>query len=172
MKKPNSPMQVTRAADYAVRVMIYLASPSAKGRVSLPALAEATGAPESFLSKVMQALTHAGLISSRRGQTGGFQISARGRTASMREVIEAVDGTICLNLCLMTGKTCRRKSWCPAHPIWDQAQQAMLDVLSKATVAGLALVAQPLSPDQPISSTHASEISAASIGQVAQVQPI
>ena len=147
-------MQLTRAADYAVRVMIHLAAQSTNGRRSLPALAEATGAPQSFLSKVMQALTHAGLISSRRGQAGGFQVSARGRMVSMREVIEAVDGPICLNVCLTAGKSCRRKTWCPAHPIWAQAQQAMLDVLSAATIAGLAAQAQTPLPEPHISSVH------------------
>lgn len=138
MKKPNSPMQLTRAADYAVRVMIHLASPGVAERVSLPMLAAATGAPESFLSKVMQALTRTGMISSRRGQAGGFQISSRGRSASMRDVIEAIDGPIHLNVCLVSGRSCRRKSTCPAHPVWQEAQKAMLDVLSRATVAGLA----------------------------------
>ena len=76
MKRPNSSMQLTRAADYAVRVMIQLAASAADGRVSLPALAKATGAPESFLSKVLQALARAGLISSRRGQAGGFSYFA------------------------------------------------------------------------------------------------
>ena len=109
MKRPNSSMQLTRAADYGVRVMIQLAVPAADGRVSLPALAKATGAPESFLSKVLQALARAGLISSRRGQAGGFRISPRGRVASMLEVIEAIDGAICLNVCMTPGRSCARK---------------------------------------------------------------
>lgn len=138
MMNSNSPMQLTRAADYAVRVMIHLAGPAAYGRVSLPALAEVTGAPVSFLSKVMQALSRAALISSQRGQTGGFQISPKGRAASMREVIEAIDGAICLNVCLVSGRSCRRKAWCPAHPVWVKAQQAMLDVLSSAAISDLA----------------------------------
>jgi Rrf2 family protein len=142
MKKPNSPMQLTRAADYGIRVMIHLASLKEDGRVSLPAAADATGAPESFLSKVMQALSRAGLISSRRGQAGGFEISQKGRAASMREVIEAIDGPICLNLCVMSGRSCRRKAACPAHPIWEQAQRAMLDVLAGASIAVLAALPQ------------------------------
>ncbi len=131
-------MQLTRAADYAVRVMIQLAVPAADGRVSLPALAKATGAPESFLSKVLQALARAGLISSRRGQAGGFRISPRGRAASMLEVIEAIDGAICLNVCMVPGRSCARKAHCPAHPVWVEAQQAMLAVLSGTTVAEMA----------------------------------
>ena len=143
MKKTNSPMQLTRAADYAVRVMIHLAALSEDERPSLPELARAADAPESFLSKVLQSLAHAGLISSRRGQAGGFQISERGRAATMREVIEAIDGAICLNVCLMHGRSCGRKTWCPAHTVWAQAQQAMLAVLSKATIAGLAAQSVP-----------------------------
>jgi Rrf2 family protein len=131
-------MQLTRAADYGVRVMIQLTALKGDGRISLPDLAHATGAPESFLSKVLQSLAHAGLISSRRGQMGGFHISPRGATASMREVIEAVDGAICLNLCLTPGRSCPRKAHCPAHPVWIEAQQAMMEVLSRATIASLA----------------------------------
>jgi Rrf2 family protein len=138
MKKPSSSMQLTRAADYGVRVMIQLTALKGNGRVSLPELARATGAPESFLSKVLQSLARAGLISSRRGQLGGFHISQRGAAASMREVIEAVDGTICLNLCLIPGRSCSRKAYCPAHPVWIEAQQAMMQVLSRATIASLA----------------------------------
>ncbi len=141
MKKPNSSMQLTRAADYGVRVMIQLAALARNGRVSLPDLARATGAPESFLSKVLQSLAHAGLISSRRGQSGGFHISPRGAEASMREVIEAVDGVICLNVCLTSGRSCSRKAHCPAHPVWIEAQQAMMEVLSRATIASLAATA-------------------------------
>lgn len=142
MKKPNSSMQLTRGADYAVRVMIQLALPESDGRLSLPDLARATDAPESFLSKVLQALARAGFISSQRGQSGGFKITSRGRETSMREIIEAIDGPICLNVCLVHGRSCARKGHCPAHPVWAQAQQAMLDVLSHATVAGLAAQAQ------------------------------
>jgi len=141
MEKFSSSMQLTRAADYAVRVMIHLAALTEGERAMLPALADATGAPGSFLSKVLQALTRADLISSRRGPLGGFEILARGRQASVREVIEAIDGPIMLNVCLTHGQSCNRKSWCPAHPVWVKAQRAMLDVLDGATIADLAMQA-------------------------------
>ena len=137
-------MQLTRAADYAVRVMIHLATLPAQERALLPSLAAATGAPKSFLSKVLQALCRAGFIVSRRGQAGGFEILPSGREATVRDVIESIDGPICLNLCLVSGVTCNRSSHCPAHPIWEKAQEAMLDVLNSATVAELAVQAAAL----------------------------
>lgn len=143
MKRPNSSMQLTRAADYGVRVMIQLSALQGNGRVSLPELARATAAPQSFLSKVLQSLARAGLISSQRGQSGGFHITARGAAASMRDVIEAIDGTICLNVCLTRGRSCTRKAYCPAHPVWIDAQQAMMDVLSGTSIAALASPTAP-----------------------------
>lgn len=130
-------MQLTRAADYGVRVMAYLAKQKDEARLSLSSLAEASGAPESFLSKVMQALARAGLIISQRGHAGGFAIAPRGRRASMREVIEAVDGPIRLNLCLGRDTACTRQHWCPAHPVWARAQEAMLGVLESARISDL-----------------------------------
>ncbi len=146
MKRSNSSMQLTRAADYAVRVMIHLAGQATEKRILLPTLAQATDAPESFLSKVLQALSHAGLISSRRGQAGGFQISALGRAASLREVIEAIDGPLCLNVCLVSGRSCHRKAHCVAHPVWAQAQTAMMEVLSTAMIADLAAQTRTVTP--------------------------
>ena len=137
-EKCNSSMQLTRAADYAIRVMVYLATLPDHQRALLPDLASATDAPESFLSKVLQSLAHAELISSRRGKLGGFAVLPRGRDATMREVIEAIDGSICLNVCLNGGKECERKSTCPAHPVWARAQRAMLDVLMSVTVSSMA----------------------------------
>ena len=138
MNDANSSMQLTRAADYAVRVMIHLVGQAEDRRVSLSTVAAATGAPESFLSKVLQALTRAGLLVSQRGQAGGFEVSARGKEASMRDVIEAVDGPIHLNVCLTSGKACARQTWCPAHPVWVRAQEAMLKVLEDARIEDLA----------------------------------
>jgi Rrf2 family protein len=136
-------MQLTRAADYAVRVMVHLATLPPEKRIFLPDLAMATATPESFLSKVMQALARGGLITSRRGKAGGFAILQRGRDATMREVIEAIDGPICLNVCLNGGRDCERKSWCPAHPVWARAQRAMIDVLMSVTVSAMASKTPP-----------------------------
>lgn len=142
-EKCNSSMQLTRAADYAVRVMVFLATLPENQRALLPDLALATDAPDSFLSKVLQALSHAELISSRRGKLGGFTILPRGREATMRDVIEAIDGPICLNVCLNGSKECERKPTCPAHPVWARAQRAMLDVLMSVTVTAMAAKATP-----------------------------
>jgi Rrf2 family protein len=131
-------MQLTRAADYAVRVMVHLARLPEGKRALLPDLAHATNAPESFLSKVLQSLAHAQLIASRRGKLGGFTILPLGREATMLQVVEVIDGPICLNVCLNGSRECERKPTCPAHPVWARAQRAVLDVLTSASISAMA----------------------------------
>jgi len=122
-------MQLTRAADYAARVMIHLAGLPPGTRTSRSALAEAAECPEQFLSKVLQSLTRAGLVISHRGNTGGFELPELHRRASLLQVVEAIEGPMRLNVCLSSNSACSRQSWCPAHPVWDRAQRAMVDVL-------------------------------------------
>src|SRR5215831_19970733 len=131
-------MQITRAADYAVRVMIHLAGLPPGARVSRGDLSVAADCPEQFLAKVLQSLTRAGLVISHRGNTGGFELDEAKRVASVLEVIEAVEGPIRLNLCLNSDHACTRQSWCPVHGVWCDAQSAMTSVLRSATIDALA----------------------------------
>jgi Rrf2 family protein len=139
-------MQLTRAADYAIRVMIHLAGIPQGTRISRSALAEAAECPEQFLSKVLQGLTRSGLIVSHRGNTGGFELPVEGRAASLLEVVEAIEGPLRLNLCTGSGTACPRQSWCPTHNVWTDAQAAMAEVLRAATIEQLARQVAPSGP--------------------------
>jgi len=128
-------MQLTRAADYAVRVMLHLAGQPEGVVISKTVLASAADAPESFASKILQTLARAGLIQARRGVTGGFTLLPPGRRASLLDVVECIDGPIALNVCLTSGQSCDRQPECAAHRVWLQAQSAMLAVLREAKLA-------------------------------------
>ncbi|MGA3090520.1 MAG: Rrf2 family transcriptional regulator [Terriglobales bacterium] len=131
-------MQINRATDYAIRATIYLATVPALAKVPGPVLASVTEAPESFVSKVLQKLVQARLVSSQRGMGGGFQLARRASDISLLEVVEAVEGPTQLNLCVPQGSNCARKDWCGAHPVWLQAQEALVNVLGRVSIAQLA----------------------------------
>lgn len=131
-------MQLTRAADYAVRVMVHLAGLPPGSRISRDDLAKAAECPEQFLSKVLQGLTRTGLVVSHRGNLGGFELPESRRSASILDIVEAIEGPLHLNTCLAPGPTCTRQSWCPVHVVWAAAQSAMATVLKAATVDDLA----------------------------------
>ena len=131
-------MQLTRAADYAIRVMIHLAGLPPGARVSRGDLASAAECPDEFLSKVLQSLTRAGLVTSHRGNTGGFELPRGRRSASVLDVVEAIEGPLRLNLCLSPDHSCARRDWCPGHGVWADAQKALGAVLQAATISALA----------------------------------
>ncbi len=131
-------MQLTRAADYAVRVMVHLAGLPPETRASRSELAQAAECPDQFLSKVLQSLTRANLVVSHRGNTGGFELAAKALGTSLLEVVEAVEGPIRLNLCLVSERACTRQAWCPMHGVWADAQEAMTGVLGRVTISQMA----------------------------------
>ena len=131
-------MQLTRAADYAVRVMVQMAGLPPGTRASRSELAEAVECPEQFLSKVLQSLTRGGLMVSHRGNTGGFELPGAHRDATLLEVVEAMEGRIRLNVCLTSEHCCTRQAWCPAHDVWAEAQASLVAVLQKAKIGKLA----------------------------------
>jgi Rrf2 family protein len=130
-------MQLTRAADYGVRVMIHLANGIPGTRSSLTDLAGAAEVSPAFLSKVLQRLVRAGLVASRRGKRGGFELLERGRQSSLMDILGALDGVPELNACLLDGG-CHRSSWCAAHGVWVEAQEKMREVLVGASLQSLA----------------------------------
>lgn len=130
-------LQLTRDGEYAVRAVLYLAA-QPEGKVSLVTdISEAQEVPKSYLSKIMQHLTRAGLVRSRRGSKGGFTLARSADSITLRETIEAVEGPIHLNVCLIKKGECHRDVFCPVHPIWAEAQRRLFEILDSKTMAQL-----------------------------------
>lgn len=138
-------MQITRASDYAVRVMIHLASLPPDSTVRQAEFSKATEVSGHFLSKVLQQLVRARLIRSQRGSGGGYVLATSAERISLLDVVEAMEGPVRLNQCLEEGLSCNQKSWCPAHHVWAEAQAAITNVLGGASMAILAAQAKGMS---------------------------
>jgi len=124
---------MTRAADYAVRAIVHLASLRGGSRISLGELATGVDVSPAFLSKVLQRLVKAGLIRSWRGRLGGFELSRDLASVSLLDVLHAFDSVPTLNACLAPGG-CARSASCGAHVVWLEAQQRLREVLAGASM--------------------------------------
>jgi Rrf2 family protein len=117
--------------------MTYLAGVP-EGRIaSLGEISQAQDIPETFLAKILQSLVHAGLATSYRGAHGGFALSRPAGDITVRAVLEAVDGPIALNTCVLSPDDCQRSETCRIHVVWVEAQERMMSVLDGVTLAGL-----------------------------------
>lgn len=131
-------MQLTRAGEYAVRCALYLAMQPGEGDISRRQISQAMQVPLQFLGKIAQQLAHAGIIQITKGAKGGYRLARPASQISLLQVVEAVEGPLGLNLCLMNRKSCYRSSFCPVHEVWLEAQAGLRETLGKADLASLA----------------------------------
>lgn len=131
-------VQLTLKGDYAVRVIVELASQPAGATVKTEDLGRRTGVPRAYLSKIVQALAHAGLVRTRRGALGGISLLEEPRAITLRRVIEAVEGPIYLNRCLIRPGLCPRDRFCPVHPVWVRIQAVVTRELDAVRIRDLA----------------------------------
>jgi len=130
-------LQLTRGGEYAIRAMTYLADVPDGKIASLHEISQAQDVPETFLAKILQSLVHAGLAASHRGARGGFALARPAGEITVRAVIEAVDGPIALNSCVLSPDDCERSGRCGLHGVWVEAQERMMTVLDGVTLAAL-----------------------------------
>src|SRR5512142_729842 len=140
-------MKLTRGGEYGIRGVLYLAQQD-DGKVSmLSAIAKQQDVPPRFLAKIFQALAKAGVVKSHRGAKGGFSLARPANEITIRDVIEAVEGPVLLNVCLTGPGECNRDEICPMHAVWSEAQEKMMTVLASSNFADLAKAAAKLSPE-------------------------
>jgi Rrf2 family protein len=96
------------------------------------------GVPPAHLAKIIQALVRAKLVRTFRGSGGGVALAVRAEEINLRHVIEAVEGPIYLNRCLVEPGACPRDHFCTAHPVWQRIQQVLMLELEAVTMAALA----------------------------------
>ena len=134
-------MQITRTADYGVRVMTHLAMRPMGTRMTVADLARQSHASAAFTGKILQRLVGARLVVSHRGYEGGFELGRPPSGITMLDIVTALEGPLCLNQCLPGGPGCERSNWCAAHDVWANAQAALAAALSADTLERLAATA-------------------------------
>jgi Rrf2 family protein len=130
-------MQITRQADYAVRAVLYLANLSNGGRAPTSQIAREQQIPPSFLAKIVSQLSVAGVVQTSRGARGGVSLARPSSDITLLEVIEAIDGPITLNECVIDPGVCPFGDTCPVHTIWSEAQAKLVSRLKTTNFKSL-----------------------------------
>lgn len=130
-------MQITQTADYAVRTVVFLAMHRGSEPVAAAAIAKEMTIPADYISKVVQALSRAGLVESVPGRNGGARLARDAQDLSMLEVVEAVDGPVTLTRCVIRPGACPRDQFCPVHGFWKEAQKGLVSKLASTKIADI-----------------------------------
>src|SRR3954447_17654189 len=111
-------MELTRKGEYAIRGIVYLAKKPIDQVCLLSEIAAAVDVPQTFLAKIFQQFSKIGLVKSYRGTGGGFLLGRAPEKIALLEVVEAVEGQIIPNRCVVGSGECERDASCSVHPVW------------------------------------------------------
>jgi Rrf2 family iron-sulfur cluster assembly transcriptional regulator len=128
---------ISKKCDYAIRGMVHLASQPPDSMVLVSDIARAIDAPPLFLAKIFQQFGKLGLVRSFRGSGGGFRLGRPPEEITLCDVVEAVEGPIMPNRCVMFRGACSRDTVCPVHPVWKKLQANMRETLGAVTLKDL-----------------------------------
>jgi Rrf2 family protein len=124
---------IRRNTDYAFRLMLNLAQRFGGEAVSSRVLSTESGVSYRLTCKLMQELKLAGLLKSRMGPKGGFCLAKSPEEISLADTVEAVQGKISMNRCLLGDNKCLKWPGCTIGIELGRLQQYVDKFLSDIT---------------------------------------
>jgi Rrf2 family protein len=85
-------MRVSAKGEYAVRAMLDLAMHRGRALVPIQEIAARQAIPQRYLEQVLLALKRAGLLTSKRGSTGGYHLTEAPEEITVGAILRAVEG--------------------------------------------------------------------------------
>jgi Rrf2 family transcriptional regulator, cysteine metabolism repressor len=131
-------LKISTRGRYATRSMLELTLRNGKDPVRLRDLSRAQKIPLKYLGRLMTAMAAAGLVSSRRGQNGGYVLAKPASDIRVLDILLAVEGPIRPAPCVNDRSRCRRNGACATSQVWTQVRDAVAGVLSGVTLEDLA----------------------------------
>lgn len=85
-------VKINKTTSYALMAIGYIAQHHQEGRVTVSAISKQYNISFLYLFKVLDKLTNANILHSKKGSKGGFILARPAKDITLLEIIEAVDG--------------------------------------------------------------------------------
>ncbi|GHG91716.1 RrF2 family transcriptional regulator [Pseudodonghicola xiamenensis] len=142
---------ITQKTKYALKALMVLADEKAQDGEALriETIALRSGAPKRFLEHILLDLKRAGLIGSRRGRNGGYELIKEARSVSLAEVLRLIDGPLAPLPCLSRKayqrcEDCADEENCRVRAVFGGFYWSYLVMIESLTLADLQKNAEPL----------------------------
>jgi len=134
---------LTRKGKYGLKAMIALTKEQGGGPVLIGDLAEQEAIPKKFLESILLALKHRGLVHSRKGPGGGYQLGRPPDEISVGDIIRALDGPLALVSCVSQTayapcEECVTEKDCAVRRIFQQVRDQTARILDGTTLKAAA----------------------------------
>jgi Rrf2 family protein len=128
-------MRVSTRGRYGLRAMLELARSFGDAPVVMADLAEREGLSRKYLHTLLTGLKAAGLARSVRGAGGGFVLAREPSEIKLKEVLSALEGSLCLVDCVADERACDRANGCTARGVWQELSGVIESMLDSITLA-------------------------------------
>jgi len=132
-------MDINQATDYGFRAVLYLAGKPRGEVVEAQSIASSEVIPMRYLLKIMPSLIKAGIVRSQRGVGGGYILDREPQDITLLDIIEAIEGPIRLNRCLIDEAFCSKNGppHCKVHQTLAEIQQRLETDFRSYSIADL-----------------------------------
>lgn len=132
-------MRISTRGRYALRMMLDVARHGGEDSpVSLASVSERTGISHGYLEQVALALKSARLVRGVAGRHGGYKLARQAVDISIRQIIEATIGPVCVVDCIDEPEACLRADYCECRVVYALINQRIGEVLDEFTLGDLA----------------------------------
>ncbi|MEX0680715.1 MAG: Rrf2 family transcriptional regulator [Balneolales bacterium] len=134
-------MVLSKACTYGILASLYIARESAgsSGYVSIRRMSEKLNISFHFLTKILQELTSAGILSSMKGPKGGVTLMRAAEDITLLDVVIAIDGLKVFRECLLGLPGCGNEDPCPVHNEWAGIREQLFESFRNKTLGDTAL---------------------------------
>ncbi|RMG58306.1 MAG: Rrf2 family transcriptional regulator [Deltaproteobacteria bacterium] len=131
-------MRLSKKLEYAIRALIYMAS-KGRGRTFLIRdIASNNEIPKKFLELILLDLKNAGILTSKRGVSGGYAFLRDPSEITLLEVFRAIEGELDPTECMREMKEkCEGQadpSWCALKAVMEDMKRTVEEMLSRWTI--------------------------------------
>ncbi len=133
-------VKISSRGEYGVRAMVALARNYGDGPVSLASVAKDSSVPPAYLEQLIAPLRKAGLVESKRGARGGYQLSRPPTAIRVGEVYRVMEGPVAPMDCVSedpADQTCPLIEGCETRPVWLKVRDSIAEALDSTTLADL-----------------------------------
>lgn len=129
---------ISQTSRYALRILGFLVENQGH-RTRGEQIAEATGIPANYLSKILSQLRKQGIVDSEKGWGGGFELRPESMSRAISEILAIFDGVQSGTQidCVFGLAKCDSTNPCPLHPHWERVKGAMDEMLTTTSVGDL-----------------------------------
>jgi len=131
---------ISRTAAYAMEAVLAIGRQPPDEPVRAADLADSLGLPPNYLSKILNSLARAGILSSGRGPTGGFRLARDAALITVEDIVGQFEDVGASRRCFLGRGQCNDNNSCPMHEDWKRVSRPMFDFFHETTLA--ALIAQ------------------------------